>query len=100
MCGAPASGKSWFAKNILMDNDTLYVSRDEIRFAIIKNEDNYFSKEKEVYKTFIEKIRKGLTDNKIERVFADATHLNEKSRKKLLNNVINNLHQEFITNVI
>ena len=45
MCGAPGSGKSYFAKNILINDDHwFYVSRDEIRFRIIKNDEEYFSR--------------------------------------------------------
>ena len=47
MCGAPGSGKSWFAKNILKTDDTWqYISRDEIRFSLIKEGEDYFGKEK------------------------------------------------------
>ena len=52
MVGPPAAGKSYFAKNHLVKDDTwAYVSRDEIRFSIITEEDKYFSKEKEVFKS-------------------------------------------------
>ena len=48
MCGAPGSGKTTIAKKLMCNND-LYISRDEIRYSMISNEYEYFSKEKEVF---------------------------------------------------
>ncbi len=86
MCGAPGSGKSYFAKNVLINNDDwLYVSRDEIRFQIVKNDEEYFSHETEVYDCFVKNIQLLLDITKKGNVIADATHLNKASRMKLLN---------------
>ena len=84
MCGAPGSGKSWFAKNKLAKNrDWDYISRDEVRFSMIKDDEEYFSHETAVFNAFVGKITFALlygNDN----VIADATHLNWGSRRKLL----------------
>ena len=89
LCGAPASGKSYYVKNHLMNgNGWMYISRDEVRFSIIKDEENYFSHEDEVYKEFIYRIYKALTGEGIFNVIADATHLNWTSRNKLIKNLI------------
>lgn len=86
LCGAPGSGKSYFAKNILANDDHwLYVSRDEIRFQIVKNDEEYFSHETEVYNCFVRNIQLLLDITKQGNVIADATHLNKASRMKLLN---------------
>lgn len=86
MCGAPGSGKSYFAKNVLINDDHwLYVSRDEIRFQIVKNDEEYFSHEAEVYNCFVRNIQLLLDITKQGNVIADATHLNKASRMKLLN---------------
>lgn len=86
MCGAPASGKSWFAKHKLYNGPGwYYVSRDEIRFSLLKDEDNYFSREDEVFDLFISKIVQGFSEEGVYNIIADATHLNWGSRKKLLN---------------
>ena len=82
MCGIPGSGKTYFCKNRIK-GDHVYVSRDEIRFALLGEDDPYFSKEKEVWKHFVAKIEAGLEAGKD--VYADATHLNPASRSKLLN---------------
>lgn len=85
MCGAPSSGKSTWAKNFVNEssNDVKYISRDEIRFSLLKNGEPYFLHEKEVYKKFVNAISQALTDNND--VIADATHLNFHSRFKLFN---------------
>lgn len=85
MAGLPGSGKSTFAQNHLMKSDTwAYVSRDIIRFSIIKSEEEYFSHEKEVYNQFINQINNFLIDEFHTDIIADATHLNWPSRYKLL----------------
>lgn len=60
-----------------------YVSRDEIRFSLIKDDEAYFSKEREVYKTFVNQINQAINNGYD--VIADATHLNQASRSKLFN---------------
>ena len=86
MCGAPGSGKSYFAKNILAnDEHWFYISRDEIRFQIVKNDEEYFSHETEVYDCFIKKIQSIIWTIEQGNIIADATHLNKASRMKLLN---------------
>ena len=84
MVGVPGSGKSYWIKNHrdYFAGSLAVASRDTIRFMKVKEDEEYFSKEKEVFKTFIEHIKAGLEhfDNTI----ADATHLNASSRGKLL----------------
>ena len=84
MCGAPGSGKTWFAKNkLIKDSNWDYISRDEVRFSMIKDDEEYFSHETAVFNEFVKKIAVALvwgSDN----VIADATHLNWGSRRKLL----------------
>lgn len=88
MVGVPGSGKSYYAKNVIMKNSEapLYISRDEIRFSMLRKGDNYFSKEKKVYAEFINRIKNAFDDedNYISDVIVDATHLNWTSRRKLL----------------
>lgn len=83
LIGAPASGKSTWAMEYLtsMDEAVLWVSRDKIRFSIIKENEDYFAQEKLVYSTFINSIKEGLKTH--DTVIADATHITAGSRKKL-----------------
>ena len=83
MVGLPGSGKSTFAKHYLQNDDTIYRSRDEIRFSLLKQGDKYFEKENKVFNIFAETIQKWLKSGYD--VIADATHLNLQARAKLLN---------------
>ena len=89
MMGVPGSGKSTYAKNILKYGD-IYVSRDEIRYSLLTDKDDYFAKENEVIKTFIESIDKSLVmEEYCGDVFADATHLSPKGRAQVLKQLKN-----------
>lgn len=79
LCGIPCSGKSTWAKGCLMD--AIHISRDDIRFSILKEGEEYFSHETEVYKEFIYEIAQTLMHGYD--VIADATHINHSSREKL-----------------
>lgn len=85
MMGIPGSGKSTFVKSMMEDGD-VWISRDLIRFAILKDGDSYFSKEDEVFKQFVENInlaiRKGAN-----KIYVDATHLNTVSRAKVISKI-------------
>lgn len=86
-CGIPGSGKSTWAKKKLANYDYYrHVSRDDIRFSLVEEGAPYFSKEKEVFKKFVDQIcefdRQGFD------VIADATHVSKASRKKLINAVL------------
>ena len=84
MCGVPGSGKSTYLKvhEPWFNESHVIVSRDEIRFSLLKEGEEYFSHEKEVWKIFVDKIKDGLS--KVEEVYVDATHINEHNRAKLL----------------
>lgn len=86
MIGCPGSGKSTYAEKMLNDGlnagfNIRSVSRDTIRFSLIENGDEYFSKEKEVFNIFIQQIKMFL--NQDGDVIADATHISYLSRAKL-----------------
>lgn len=100
LCGIPGCGKSTWAKKYVAEHaNTVIISRDAVRFNMLKDGDDYFSNEKKVFKTYISEIERcweeGLT------VIADATHLNHASRAKLINaldrDIVNNhLWLEFV----
>ena len=84
MCGPSGCGKTAWAHNFINmypQNDIRYVSREEIRFSILKDGEDYFSREKEVFKKFVATLRQTLIDGFD--IIADATHLNQFSRRKL-----------------
>ena len=79
LCGPSGCGKTtWAHENM---QDTMYVSRDEIRYRIVKDNEDYFSHEKEVFKKFVSEIVSRLKTGCD--TIADATHLNKFSRRKL-----------------
>lgn len=82
LCGVPGSGKSTFAKTFKDEPNVTWISRDTIRFNLI-GENAYFSKEQEVYNTYCSSIVNAIKGN-ADIVIADATHLNPKSRQKLI----------------
>jgi len=82
MCGTPGSGKStWCKENV--PETAVYISRDKIRFSLVKENEPYFSKEKEVYREFLRQINVALEAGKD--VYADQTSLTIAARAKLLN---------------
>lgn len=84
--GVSGSGKSTVLRKIISKNpEGVIVSRDFIRFALLGENDKYFDKEKEVFKEYVHRIQNALDSGKD--VYADATHLNLISRRKLLSNL-------------
>lgn len=85
MCGVPGAGKSTFLKNRVKSNKGVIISRDKIRFSLVRPDEPYFSKEKEVTKTLWDEINKKLASGNT--VFVDQTSLTKKSRKWLLTHI-------------
>lgn len=84
LSGVPGSGKSTDVKNMIKKGyPATIVSRDEIRFELLAEDDEYFSKEREVWLSYINQIRQKLSSGRS--VIADATHLSAGSRRKLIN---------------
>lgn len=91
LCGTPGCGKSTWVQKKMKENTNpikhkwAYVSRDEIRFSMIREEDDYFSKEKQVFREYVTRICESLKDTYVVNTIADATHVNKISRDKLIN---------------
>lgn len=90
LCGCPGCGKTTWANSFIASReiyniDIRYVSRDEIRFSILKDGEDYFAHEDEVFRKFVGTIYQTLVDGFD--VIADATHLNQKSRAKLIRGI-------------
>lgn len=96
LCGIPASGKSTWAKRYKETHyNSIWVSRDNIRYSLLEKNDDYFAKEEDVYRKFCQAIIDGLITFDI--IIADATHLNKWSRRKLIDsiNLISNYNIEY-----
>lgn len=86
MMGIPGCGKSTFAKKLAKwIPNTKIVSRDEIRFNLLKAGDEYFKHEKKVWKVFVKTINDYLHEGF--NVIVDATHINRQSRSKILKEI-------------
>jgi predicted kinase len=91
-CGIPGSGKStWLHEHESNFNSShSIISRDQIRFSMLKEGESYFAHEKKVWNKFIEDIKTSLAVN--EETYVDATHINERSRAKLFRALGSNLY--------
>lgn len=92
LVGIAGSGKSTWAKQkereYLEDGySTVIISRDAIRFDMLKDGEDYFDRENEVFNEFIRQINLSL-EMGINKVFVDATHLTEKARAKVLRRLV------------
>ena len=83
MCGPPGAGKSTLLKGT-DDDIAKVISRDKIRFDLLKDGDDYFAYEDEVWDKFIKEIQEGIENEKYYSIYADATHLSPKARKKVI----------------
>ena len=82
-CGIPGSGKSTYIQKQIELNGGYWCSRDAVRFSMLKDSDEYFAKENEVFETWIKKINESIEKGDKD-VYIDATHLNVAARKKVL----------------
>lgn len=83
LSGPPASGKSTYLRSLdFSKGNAAVVSRDQIRFSMLMPWDDYFAHEDEVWHEYVRQSRLALELNDI--VFLDATHINPRSRTKIL----------------
>ena len=82
IAGVPGSGKSTFLANQVNKPNAKIISRDAIRFKLLEDGDAYFKNEDTVWNMYVDAIKNSLQEN--EHTILDATHLNERSRNKIL----------------
>lgn len=90
MSGIPGSGKSTFIQHHYNEERDISISRDAIRFSLVPENEPYFSKENQVYRTYIAQIKAALISGDYDYVFADATQMTPKTRHKLLSKTAQN----------
>lgn len=83
LCGIPASGKSTWARNFFDANLTAnWVSRDKIRFSLLKDGEDYFAHESEVWQKFVNRCVNSIEN--FEYTIVDQINLNWASRRKII----------------
>lgn len=87
LSGVPGSGKTTWVRKQIEQNGGVHCSRDEVRFSLLKDDEDYFSHETEVLNIWKEKIASAIKDPEVENIYIDATHLNESSRKKVIHSL-------------
>ena len=87
MCGPAGSGKSTWVRNHAKPGVSAHISRDKVRFSMLKEGEHYFSREDDVYAEFCKQIGDALNCPWVEEVYADATHLTQKARKLLFDTI-------------
>lgn len=85
MVGLSASGKSTIAKELANKNNCVIISSDSIRGDICSGGVSDQSKNNEVFKTFHQRIKDNLKNGN--NVIADATNINMRSRRSLIENI-------------
>ena len=85
LCGIPGSGKSYWTHNTAeqLDGEAQIVSRDAIRFSLLKDGEDYFKRENAVFAQFVKTINDCIA-NGVPYIFIDATHISRASRAKVL----------------
>lgn len=89
LVGIPGSGKSTWVREQLDSEHKHWISRDAIRFEVVQEDEEYFSKEKKVFGLFARAVQADIDSDFITDIYADATHINEASREKLLGRLKN-----------
>ena len=89
LVGIPGSGKSTWVHEQLDSECKHWISRDAIRFGMVQEGEEYFSKEKQVFNLFVRAVQADIDSNFITDIYVDATHINEASREKLLRRLKN-----------
>lgn len=88
MCGPAGAGKTTWVKRTMMTKvnafPVYHISRDEIRFSMVSEDEEYFAREDSVFKEFIRQIQEHLDSDESCYIIADATHLTERARNKTL----------------
>ena len=98
MVGIPGSGKSSYIKR---ESDRLtsqgqkvrVISRDAIRFSLVGENDEYFSKEKQVFEKFITSINSAVLSNTFDVIFCRNVliYFKVEDQEKILNRLFSYL---------
>lgn len=89
MSGAPGCGKSTWINKQIEKNGGVHISRDVVRFNMVKDDEEYFSHETAVFNEFARQANAAIeNENGPDDIYIDATHLNQASRNKILKKLV------------
>lgn len=94
LSGVPGSGKSTLVAKLIDKMGGECISRDAIRFSLLKEGEDYFAHENEVVNKFNAAIHNSVKKN--ENTFIDATHLTPKTRRLVMSQVPSTFDVKFI----
>ena len=80
LSGTPGSGKTTWVRKQIAEKGGVHCSRDEVRFAMLKDGEDYFAHEKQVLKEWYKQINEAIADPDSGDIYVDASHLGDKGR--------------------
>ena len=78
-------GKTTWVKKQIAEHGGIHVSRDEVRFSMVSEDEDYFAHEDEVFAEWIRQCQEAIDDDVNEDIYIDATHLTDKARANTVN---------------
>ena len=86
MSGVSGCGKSTWARKFTAEHgNVVHVSRDEIRFSLLADDEDYFAREDDAVAIFYSEINKALAAG--HDVIADATHISERALRETMRRI-------------
>lgn len=87
LCGPAGVGKSTWAYQHMEPEVDVLISRDNIRFMLLNDNEPYFAVEDKARKMFFNCIEQRSIDAECDNVYIDATHLVPKSRAQVMRHI-------------
>ena len=87
MSGPSGVGKSTYINSRIFNYGGVHISRDKVRFEMLNDEDDYFAHEDKVFNEWIRQCQEAIDGDIHKDIYIDATHINDRSRAKTINNL-------------
>jgi predicted kinase len=84
LVGPAGSGKTTWVREHATPGTSAHISRDRIRFSMLKEGEYYFAREDEVLQEFLNQVVAAWKCPWVDEIYVDATHLTEGARKKVV----------------
>lgn len=87
LSGPSGVGKTTYVNARIFNYGGIHISRDEVRFRMLKENDEYFEHEDEVFAEWIRQCQEAIDDDIHRDIYIDATHISDRSRAKTINHL-------------